>query len=208
MEIMEKLSSHLKTRITDLSRQKENGTKIIGYTPGGYMPEELVHACGAAAVPVGLIRGGDPEPVAYSGAYLPRFLDTFCRSQIGYRALEEEPLYQMIDILIAPITDNNLRAIADSWNFYTDTEVFRFGVPHAKTDHALEYYLDGLRLLKEKLEDLTGNEITEARLKEEITPSNRMRELFKEISSLRESEPAHDQRQGVHQAQSRLIPCR
>lgn len=70
-------------------------------------------------------------PVAAS-SYLARFLDPFCRAQIGYRVLNEEPVYQMLDMLIVPITDNHVRAIADSWEFYTDVEVYRVGVPHIK----------------------------------------------------------------------------
>ena len=98
MSTMERLSEHLKTRIPDLAKLKASGVKIIGYSPGGFMPEELVYAAGA--VPLCLARGGDPEPTTESLAYLPRFLDTFCRSQIGYLMLGEEPLYSRGDITI------------------------------------------------------------------------------------------------------------
>ncbi len=185
MEAMKKLTDHLATRLTELRRMREKGTKLIGYTPGGYMPEELVYACGA--VPVGLIRGGDPEPVAESAAYIPRFIDTFCRAQIGYRMLGEELLYQMIDLLIVPVTDHNIKAIADCFNFFADDNVFRFGVPHQKDEHAFEYYLAGLHSLKNKLEEFTGNKIENGRLIEAIDLCNRMRELLKEISLLRRS---------------------
>jgi len=186
MEAMKVLSDHMATRLTELTRMREKGTKLIGYAPGGYMPEELVYAC--EAVPVGLIRGGDPEPVAESAAYVPRFIDTFCRSQIGYRMLGEEPLYQMIDLLVVPVTDHNIKAIADCFNFFADANVFRFGVPHQKDEHAFEYYLAGLHQLKEKLEEFTGNKIENVRLREAIDLCNRMRGLLKEISLLRGSE--------------------
>jgi len=186
MESMKRLSDHLATRVKELTRLREGGTKLIGYAPGGYMPEELVYACGA--VPVGLIRGGDPEPVGESAAYVPRFMDTFCRAQIGYRMLGEEPLYQMLDLLIVPVTDHNIKTIADCFNFFAHDDVFRFGVPHQKDEHAFEYYLAGLHALREKLEGFTGNKIDDARLREAITLCNRMRELLKEISLLRKSE--------------------
>jgi benzoyl-CoA reductase/2-hydroxyglutaryl-CoA dehydratase subunit BcrC/BadD/HgdB len=188
MQAMERVSAHLRTRIVELSKMKRDGHKIIGYTPGGYLPEELLYACGAMPVPVGLIRGGEHEPVLVAGAYLPRWLDTFCRAQIGYKVLKEEALYDLIDLLVVPITDNNIRAVADCWNFYTDTEVFRFGVPHSKTDNGFRYYLDGINLLKEKLEKLTGTEITESKLREAINLCNRERELLNEISLMRQTE--------------------
>jgi benzoyl-CoA reductase/2-hydroxyglutaryl-CoA dehydratase subunit BcrC/BadD/HgdB len=115
MEALHKLEEHLRTRVDEIAKIKRDGGKIIGYLPGSYMPEELVYACGA--IPIQLIRGGDPEPVAISAGYVPRFLDTFCRSQIGYKILGDEPLYDLIDLLVAPVTDNNIRSIADCWNF-------------------------------------------------------------------------------------------
>ena len=183
MESMKKLSNHLAIRITELKQMRGRGTKLIGYAPGGYMPEELVYACGA--VPVGLIRGGDPEPVGESAAYVPRFIDTFCRSQIGYRMLGEEPLYQMLDLFIVPVTDHNIKTIADCFNFFANDNVFRFGVPHQKDEYAFEYYLAGLNALKDKLEEFTGNKIEDETLVEAIGLCNRMRELLQEISLLR-----------------------
>lgn len=186
MDAMGRLSAHMEERYLELRKKRKEGVKIIGYTPGGYMPEELVYASGA--IPVCLLRGGDHEAVAESAAYIPRFIDTFCRSQIGYRMLEEEPLYQMVDLLVVPVTDNNMRAIAECWSFYTDVEVFRYGVPHNKEEDAYDYYLEGLNLLKEKLEGFTGNKIDDGKLKKAIGLWNRMRSLFKEISLLRKSD--------------------
>jgi benzoyl-CoA reductase/2-hydroxyglutaryl-CoA dehydratase subunit BcrC/BadD/HgdB len=187
MQAREKLSAHLRSRIIELSELKREGRKVIGYLPGGYMPEELVYACEAVPVPVGLFRGGEHEPVLVAGAYLPRWIDTFCRAQIGYKVLKEEPLYDLIDLLVVPITDNNVRAIADCWNFYTDVEVFRYGVPHAKTENGFRYYLEGLHLLKQKLEKLTGTKITDSRLKDAIRLCNEERRLFQEISLMRKA---------------------
>lgn len=186
MEAMKNLTDHLATRVTELKKMQANGTKLIAYAPGGFMPEELVYAAGA--VPVGLIRGGDPEPVAESAAYVPRFIDTFCRSQIGYRMLGEEPLYQMFDLLVVPVTDQNIKTVADCFNFFAKANVFRFGVPHQKDEHAFEYYLAGLHALRQKLEEFTGNRIDDRRLREAIDLCNGMRSLLKDISLLRQSD--------------------
>lgn len=183
MDAMDRLSAHLKTRVADLWQMKKDGIKMVGYPPGGYLPEEVVYASGA--IPIGLIRGGDPEPMTESLAYIPRFVDTFCRSQIGYRMLGEEPLYQMPDIIIDAVTDCNNKAIADCWNFYTDVEVFRFGVPNIRDEIGLKYYTVGLNRLKDKLEEFTGNKITDEKLKQEIETMNKMRNLLREISLLR-----------------------
>jgi benzoyl-CoA reductase/2-hydroxyglutaryl-CoA dehydratase subunit BcrC/BadD/HgdB len=188
MKAMETLMAHVKARPEELKRLKQNGAKIVGYVPNGYMPEELVYA--SSAILVGLIRGGDHEAVTASEAYLFRLLDTFCRSQIGYRTLGKEPLYQLPDLLVVPITDRNITAIADSWELCTDVEVFKYGVPRYKgVKHAFEYYVGGLELLKQRLEKLTGMAIKEERLREEIELSNRINRLLKEISFTRISQP-------------------
>lgn len=186
MEAMEELMAHVRARPVELKRLREEGTKIVGYIPS-YVPEELI--CASGAIPVGLICGGDHEPVAASEAYIIRFIDTFCRAQIGYRALGEKLLYQLPDLLVVPITDRNITAIADSWQLWTDVDIFKLGVPkYTKEKHALDYYLEGLGLLKQRLEQLTGIEITDEKLKAEIDLSNRIRSLLEEISYTRRSE--------------------
>ncbi|MDY6880307.1 MAG: 2-hydroxyacyl-CoA dehydratase family protein [Thermodesulfobacteriota bacterium] len=186
MEAMLRLSEHLKERPLQLKKAKDGGVKIIGCTPGGYMPEELLEAAGA--IPVGLIRGGDPEPVAISGAYIPRFIDTFCRSQIGYYVSGESILYKMMDLLVSAVTDANIKAIADCFDFYTDVPVYRMGIPHGKTDLGYDYYLEGLGIFKKRIEDFTGNRVENSVLKEKIELYNRMRELLEEIGDLRKQD--------------------
>jgi len=182
-ESMEMLSSHLKMRIADLGKMKKDGSKIVGYLPGGYLPEELVLACGA--IPICLVRGGDHSVVERSGAYINRWIDPFCRAQIGYATTGNDLYYKIIDILAIPITDNHIRAVSDVLAYNTNIEIFPFGVPHIKDKSTLEYYLQGITKLKERLENLTGVVIKESKLREAIELCNRERELFKKISLMR-----------------------
>ena len=186
MEALDRLSTHLKNRLVDLRQAKAEGKKIIGYTPGGYLPEELVLASGS--IPICMIRGGDHSVVELAGAYICHWIDTFCRAQIGYGVSGDDPYYNIIDLLFIPITDNHIRAISDVLDYNTDLEIFTFGVPHMKEESTLTYYRFGLTKLKEKLEELTGVEITDAKLREAIALVNRQRELMREISLLRRSD--------------------
>jgi len=185
MEPIEKLTQQMKNRGAELKELKKQGKKIVGYFPGGYFPEEIAYAAGA--VPVALNRGGDHEPVEVSGAYMSRWIYTFGRANIGYRILGTEPIYNLIDIYIVPVTDNHVRIVADTWDVFTDMEIFRFGIPHTKHKWGVDYYLHGINSLKTKLEQLTGNKITDAKLKEAIDLSNKERELLTEISLSRKS---------------------
>jgi benzoyl-CoA reductase/2-hydroxyglutaryl-CoA dehydratase subunit BcrC/BadD/HgdB len=185
MEAMKDLSTHLEGRVSELKRLKGEGKKIVGYITGGFMPEELVLAGGA--IPVGLNRGGDHEAVLKSTEYIPRFIDAYSRAQIGCWALEE-PLYRLVDLVVVHCTDKNISAIADCWEMWTETKVLKLGVPHNKRSHAFKYYLEGLHLLREEIEKLTGNTITENKLRKEIDLSNRMRFLLRQISGMRKAE--------------------
>jgi benzoyl-CoA reductase/2-hydroxyglutaryl-CoA dehydratase subunit BcrC/BadD/HgdB len=186
MEALDRLSAHLSNRLVDLNRAKQEGRKIIGYTPGGFLPEELVLASGA--IPVGFIRGGNHAMVELAGAYICHWIDTFWRAQIGYGISGDDPYYSIIDLLVVPMTDNHSRAFMDVLDYNTAIEIFPFGVPHTKDDPAFKYYLNGITRLRAKLEEVTGVEITDIKLKEAVDLCNRERELLREISLARRSQ--------------------
>lgn len=186
MKALDKLEKHLEERLTELSKEKEKGRKIIGYSAGGYLPEELVLAC--EGIPICFIQAGNNSILRSSGAYICRWFDPFWRSQIGLLTSGNDPYYNIVDLIIVPITDNHVRAFSNTVGYYTpEKELFVFGVPHVKDKLALEYYLAGISRLKEMLEVFTGVEITDSRLKQSIELCNRERELFREISIMRKS---------------------
>lgn len=184
MDAIARLDKHAKERVAELYKMKKDGEKIVGYVPEGFMPEELVYASGA--IPLGLAKGGSSESLTESLKYVPRFLCTWCRSQIGYK-MGGDPLYQLPDLMVVPATDVNAKSIGDLWNYWTDTPAFAYGVPHNKHQDAYEYYLNGLKKLKSKLEELTGNKITDTRIADEIVKQNKIRSLLRDISFLRKA---------------------
>jgi benzoyl-CoA reductase/2-hydroxyglutaryl-CoA dehydratase subunit BcrC/BadD/HgdB len=182
----ERLNIHLKNRPAQLRRAKKNGAKIIGYFPGNYVPEELIYASGA--VPLCLCRGGSAREADAALSAVPRVFCPFARSQIGERLLKKDPYYNMIDMLVAPITCQHLKKVAELWEYYGDLEIFKLGIPHQySNDFELEYFTDRLRALTERLQDFTGNEITNEKIAKAIDLYNRMRILFRKISLARRS---------------------
>ena len=182
---LEVLDKQLRGRVGELQKMKAEGRKVIGYFPSGYVPEELILASGA--IPIALHWGGEHEPVEIAGSYLPRWFDVFCRAQIGYGVLKEG-FYDLIDLYVVPVTENHTRALADVWQAYKFGQIFRLGVPHDKTEHALRYYAHRINSFKQTLEELTGIKITEERLRAAINLCNTERELLRKISAMRKSE--------------------
>lgn len=187
MEALNRLKSNMRTRLNELTQAKADGRKIIGYIAGSFFPEELVLA--ADAIPLCMNRGGDHAAVERSNAYVDRWLDTYCRAQIGYGTSGEDPYYNLIDVLFNPVTDNNNRAVSDILDYHTDLAVFPFGIPHTKDRRGYHYFLHGLTRVKRKIEKITGVEITGKRLKNAIRTCNRQRELLRDISLMRKADP-------------------
>lgn len=178
------LAVHLRDRATMLRKVKESGAKIIGYFPGNYVPEEIIHAAGA--IPLCLIDGGSSQTADSALAVVPRVICPFARMQVGERMLKTNPYYGMLDMVVAPVTCQHLKKVAEIWEYYGDMEIFKLGVPHqADGDFELEYYADRLHALRDKIESFTGNKITDGKIREAIDLYNRMRERLRDISLMR-----------------------
>jgi benzoyl-CoA reductase/2-hydroxyglutaryl-CoA dehydratase subunit BcrC/BadD/HgdB len=180
----EDLDIHLRNRPAQLQEAKEKGVKIIGFFPGNYVPEEIIYASGA--IPICLVHGGGSDTVDASLEEVPTIMCPFSRAQVGERLLQKTPYYRMIDMLVAPITCQHLKKAAEIWEYHGDIEIFKLGIPHQyDTDFGLQYYVDRVKALKDRVEAITGNEVTGEKLSEAVGLYNRIRDLLRKISLLR-----------------------
>ena len=179
-----RLATYLKDRPAQLEEAKKKGVKIVGYFPGNYVPEEIIYASGA--VPLCLIHGANPHPADVGLSLAPHVICPFSRTQIGERLLKENPYYRMMDMLVAPITCQHLKKVAEIWEYNREVEMFKLGIPQQYTnDFELEYYADRLKVLRDRLQAFTGMEITDVKLGDAIDLYNKMRGLLREISFMR-----------------------
>jgi benzoyl-CoA reductase/2-hydroxyglutaryl-CoA dehydratase subunit BcrC/BadD/HgdB len=178
------LDIHLANRPAQLEEAKKKGVKLIGYFPGNYVPEEIIYASGA--IPLCLVHGGSAPSADAALSVLPEVICPFARTQIGEKLLRNNPYYSLIDMLVAPITCQHLKKVAETWEYYGDIEVFKLGIPHQYDgDFELVYYADRLMALRDMLRAFTGNEITSEKISQAIDVYNKMREFLKKISLLR-----------------------
>jgi benzoyl-CoA reductase/2-hydroxyglutaryl-CoA dehydratase subunit BcrC/BadD/HgdB len=184
--IMEELAQEARTRPEKLKELQKKGAKAVGYM-GRYVPEELIHAAGAA--PYLICRGGEPEPPDAVIPYLLRFMSPFNRAQIGYHILGLDPVMPMFDVIVMQSTDCQEARLADVFE-YLKLPTARLGVPPDwEKDLSRDYYRHRLAWLKETLEKLTGNKITDAGLKDAIEAANGVRGILSKISRLRKQQP-------------------
>jgi benzoyl-CoA reductase/2-hydroxyglutaryl-CoA dehydratase subunit BcrC/BadD/HgdB len=180
---LERLSGHVSHRAASLQAAKGQGQKIVGYFPGGYVPEEIIYAAGA--VPLCLCEGGDYRAAEAALSVMPTVICPFARSQISQMASSTNPFYNVVDLIVAPITCQHLKKVAEIWECRGDIQVVKLGVPHQQGDLELQYYTDRLRTLADRLGRLTGKEFTDDSLEGAIALYDRMRGLLNEVGSMR-----------------------
>jgi benzoyl-CoA reductase/2-hydroxyglutaryl-CoA dehydratase subunit BcrC/BadD/HgdB len=186
LDILEELAQIARTRPEELKQRKGKGIKLVGYI-GRFVPEELIYASGA--VPYLMCRGGEPEPPDAVIPYMLRFMSPYARSQIGYHLLGIDPVMPMLDLIVAQCSDCHESRLADLLEYFNLPTV-RLGVPPDwKKTLSQGYYYQGLAQLRGKLEALTGNKISEAKLKSSIESINKIRELLSRINLLRKKQP-------------------
>jgi len=173
----------LRNRPEQIKKEKKRGTAVIGYFPGWYVPEELIHASGA--IPLCLCDGAD-VPAKEALSILPNVICPFARAQVGEMILKTNPYYNMPDLLIVPSTCQHLKKVGDILEYHHNVKVFKLGIPYqSDNDFEMEYYINRLKALKDLIETVTGAEITNEKISESIDLYNRLRELLKGISLLR-----------------------
>lgn len=186
MNIVEELAEIARTWPEKLRNEKEKGTKIVGYT-GRFIPEELIYASGA--MPYLICKGGEPEPPEAALSYMVKFSSPLARAQVGYYLLDMDPVIPMCDLIAAQCSDCHDGGLADILE-YLKLPVLKVGVPQDwEKSLARDYYYRVLARLKDRLEVLTGNKISDEKLTESIASINRIRDVLRKISLLRKEQP-------------------
>lgn len=186
-KIMSELADMARSRPTELKELKGKGKKVVEYT-GSYIPEQLIYAAGAE--PYLLYRGGEPEPPDTVLPYMLRFMNPQARSQVGFWNLDLDPVTPIADLIVAQQTDCHVGRITELME-YLKWPVYKVGVPSDwEKPHTKEYYYKALGKLKTKLEELTGNKVTDEGLKKSIIAINKINQAFRKIDELRKADPS------------------
>lgn len=182
MENIKKFQVLANDRPVELKRAKDGGKKIISYI-GQYVPEEMIYAAGAE--PYIMIKGGEGGPPDATLDYMLRFMNPFASSIAGYIIMGLDPVTPFTDLIVAQQLDNQIGRISELLEYFK-LPIYKVGVPvEWEKDYAKEYYLNSLYKLKTKLEDVTGNTITDENLATEVKKSNKINELLRRFDELR-----------------------
>lgn len=184
MEALQQLSRCIDRRHIELDQMKKRGAKVVGILGMGYTPEEMVFAAGA--IPQRLIRGGDRAPLDDSREYCHNCFSTFHKAQIGYLMKGRDPVYNLIDHLVLESGDEHSELTGMYVYAHRSMPMTWLGVPgDPEYAGAFPYYLASLEKLRKELEGLTGDRVSEGRMRDYAALYNDMSELMGQINSLR-----------------------
>ncbi len=166
-------------------KEAEEGRKVVGYMPI-YVPRELIHAAGM--LPLGITGGGDNLEVIHGDAYYQSYICRIPRSTIE---LGVSGRLDFVDGMLFPSICDVIRNLSGMWKLMFPKVYARyFDVPQNYVDEiGGNYYRNELQELREGLEELSGNKITDDALRASIEVYNENRRLVRELYEFRAMEP-------------------
>jgi benzoyl-CoA reductase/2-hydroxyglutaryl-CoA dehydratase subunit BcrC/BadD/HgdB len=167
--------------LDELLEQKKKGKKIIG-TFCTMVPEELIYAAGA--IPVRLCSGCNDAIKPGEEAY-PRDACSLIKSSMGF-AVADNAFFSLCDTVIIPSSCDGKKKMGELLNNYAP--VWPMNLPGDKERSlAKKYWLSETRILKQRLEKLTGKKISKAALKNAILLLHRRGDVIKRLMEIRKS---------------------
>ncbi len=166
-------------RPAELIEAQKEGKKVVG-SFCIHVPDELVLAAGA--IPTGLCSGSQfwvPE----GEKHLPTTTCPLIKASIGARFGRTCPYSRIADLFVC---ENTCDGKKKAWEILAeDAPVYVMDIPQMKRERDFLHWKDELYGYKEKLEEITGNKITEESLKEAIHTVNEKRKALQRLYNFR-----------------------
>lgn len=178
MEIIKELEFIANNPKKLLSKYISQGNKAIGCFPI-YTPQELVFACDM--IPFG-VWGAQVE-VYLAKQYFPAFACSIMQSCMELGLSGE---YDQLSGVIVPGMCDTLISVGQNWKYgVPQIRMITFVHPqNRKIEAGVKYLVEEYKMVKEKLEDISGKEITEEKILNAIDVYNDHREVMREFVEL------------------------
>lgn len=169
-------------RVQELAEHRKQGGKVLG-SFCVFVPDEMIVA--ADAIGVGLCGGSDfwiPD----GERVLPRNMCPLIKASVGAKLSGTCPYFQSVDLLVGETTCDGKKKAWEILEAYVPMHVM--DLPQMKREKDYLHWMDELRLFKERIERLTGNEITEEKLAKGIQRINQKRAVLQRLYNTRKAE--------------------
>ena len=170
-------------RIRELVDQRAKGGKVFGYFCA-YLPEEIVIAAGGIAA--GLCAG---EEISISTAeqVISRNTCALIKSALGFKLERSSPFFESCDLIVGETTCDGKKKTWEILADYAPMHVME--LPQRRDEKDKELWINEVFAFKDKVEEVTGNKITEESLSEAITLLDARRAALKRLYDLRKADP-------------------
>ncbi len=163
---------------------KESGGTIAGWLCS-YTPLELLDAAGIAAI--GLC-GTSNETIPDAEKVLPKNLCPLIKSTYGFAYTEKCPYTYFSDIIIGETTCDGKKKMYELLNELKETHIMHLPQSQERP-YSKDMWHEEVKILKEKLENKFGVEITDKKLRNAVKLRNRLRDAKCKLYRLQESVP-------------------
>lgn len=168
----------VETAISHARNAKAAGQKIVCMFCE-YTPRELILAAGA--VPV-CACGGSHEMALEGERELPVNLCPLIKSSYGFMLEKANPIFESADLVVAETTCDGKKKMYELMGRTKPMHVLEL-TQKPDQEAAFTHWLSEIKLLKARLEKLTGTRITKTRLRSAIRLMNEERRLRREIAA-------------------------
>ena len=163
---------------------KENGGKLVGYLCS-YTPHELLDAAGIAGV--GLC-GTSEEAFPEAEKVLPKNICPLIKGTYGFALTEKCPYTYFSDMIIGETTCDGKKKMYELLNDLKETYVLHLPQSQVRA-YAGDIWYEEVKLLKEKLEEKFGVEITDENLRKAAKIRNQLRKANCDMFELQQTCP-------------------
>lgn len=173
-----------KTGFLKAKEFKEKGGKLAGCLCS-YTPSEIMEAAGVATV--GLC-GTSNEVIPDAEKVLPKNLCPLIKSTYGFAYTQKCPYTYFSDIIIGETTCDGKKKMYELLNDIKETYILHLPQSQERP-YAKDIWYEEVKLLKEKMEEKFGVEVTDEKLREAVKRRNRLRKAMCEMYQLQENCP-------------------
>jgi benzoyl-CoA reductase/2-hydroxyglutaryl-CoA dehydratase subunit BcrC/BadD/HgdB len=170
-------------RIQELQEAKAAGRKVVG-TFCVFVPEELVLA--TDSICVGLCAGAEIGKEE-AEKILPRNTCALIKSFVGFKLARLCPFIESCDLVVGETTCDGKKKAYEIFEEYTPVYVME--IPQMKQACDRDLWRAEVLRFKQKLEEVTGKEITAAKLKAAVKLVNDRRRVLQRLNRLRAAVP-------------------
>ena len=169
-----KLQQMSEQNLSDMDQAKKEGKKVVGFYCL-YSPVEIALAAGA--IPVSLC-GTKNDPIEAAEKVLPRNLCPLIKSSYGYAATDTCPYFRFSDLVVGETTCDGKKKMFELLAEFRPIHVLQLP-QNQEPETALPFWYHEVKRFKERMEQVTGVQITHEGLFAAIRLTNEERKAKK-----------------------------